>query len=216
MLHPAFHISIELALACVAAVAIYALQRFRYSKIEHILRLPSNLRLTVIAFITAVLFLIYHGYLISAYPEWFLHCEHKDCEFNFLQGLGYLAGYNVAAHTFTDAGNHSRLIFLSINLLTFAVTFAFYFQHMNELRKVRRQLLKLQRKAELLLIRFDNQALDIRDEFIELYVEFDLRNLHFSTLHDAITAYRDDRSAANLNRVIDELKVAASIPSQQK
>ena len=211
MLHPAFHISIELALACVAAVAIYALQRFRYNKIEHILRLPSNLRLTIIAFITALLFLIYHGYLISAYPEWFLNCQHKDCEFNLLQGLGYLAGYNVAAHTFTDAGNHSRLIFLSINLLTFAVTFAFYFQHMNELRKTRRQILKLQRKAELLLIRFNNQAIDIRDEFIDLYVEYDLRSMHFESLHEAIVSYRDDRSAANLNKVIDELKLATMI-----
>lgn len=211
MFHPAFHISIEVALSFLVILAIYTFQRFRYSTTEHILRLPSNLKLTALAFTTAILLLIYHGYLVATYPTWFLHCEKIHCQFNFLEGIAILAGYHLDTHSFTESGNHSRVIFISINLLAFFSSFVFYLQYLNELRHTQQQLLKLQRKAELLLVRFDNQANDIRDELIDLYVEFDLRKLNAEGLHLAIIHYRDDRSAMNLDRVIEGLKRAASI-----
>jgi len=155
--------------------------------------------------------MIYHGYLVAAYPKWFLDCEKIDCQFNFLEGIALLAGYHLDTYRFTETGNHSRVIFISINLLAFFVSFIFYLLHMNELRHTQRQLLKLQRKSELLLVHFENQAMDIREQLIDLYVEFDLRKLHHEGLHLAIIHYRDDRSAMNLDRVIEGLKRAASI-----
>jgi len=211
MLHPAFEIGFEAWLGLLAVIIFYIVQRLRFNQIQHILRTPSSLRHTIIALITSVLFLLYHGYLIASQPEWFIQCSPNQCHFHFLQGLAYLTGYHIPPEPFTEVGNHSRIILLGINMFTFAVTIAFYFQHLNEQRRIKIELLKLQRTAELLLIKFNNPSLDLRDDFIELAVNFDLATLHFSNLNDAIIAYRDDRSAANLNKVVDELSVVTKM-----
>ena len=149
-------------IAVAIVLVIYLLPRFKYSQSQHILRTPSNLRQGGLAVFISILLVIYHSYLFANEPTWLLQCS-QNWDVSMSQGLGFLVGYNHPDYSFTEYGNHSRLIFAIITLFSLSISFNFYIRHLNENRLLREQLLHLKRKAEVLIEQYYNPAYDSKD-----------------------------------------------------
>lgn len=208
--HSLFYLNLEFMIAVAIVLVIYLLPRFKYSQSQHILRTPSNLRQGGLAVFISFLLVIYHSYLFTSEPAWFLHCP-KSCEVNMIQGLGFLVGYNHPDYSFTDYGNHSRLIFAIVTLFSLSISFNFYIRHINENRQLREQLLHLKRKAEVLIEQYENPAYDSKDEFNNLYIDYDLQRLGLQDLDHALFQYRHDHSLENLNQVVEQVRQLKNI-----
>jgi hypothetical protein len=201
-----FELNLELIAAVAIILVIYLLPRFKYSAPQHILRTPSNLRQGSLSAIASLLIVIYHGHVFSAYPSWFLECSSDQCSVSFFQGIGFLLGYNHPEFLFTEHGNHSRLIFFGITLFSLSISFHFYIRYINENRKMREQLLHLKRKCEVLIVQYENPAYDSKDDFSQIYIDYDLTRLGLHELKFALQNYRQDHSLKNLNLVVEHIK----------
>ena len=118
-----------------------------------------------------------------------------------------MIGYRLPGFPLTEYGSDSRLIFSGIFLLSLAITFSFYIRHLNENRLLKDQLLQLKRQNAVLLERYLNPAADSRDEFMQIYVDYNLQRLGLSSLENSILRYRDDNSMHNLHDVIEQMKL---------
>lgn len=201
-----FHFNLEFMIAVAIILVIYLLPRFKYNQSQHLLRTPSNLRQGGLAIVVSILLVIYHGYVFTAYPSWFLSCVPDQCSVSFFQGIGFLLGYNHSDFLFTDHGNHSRLIFCAITLFSLSISFNFYIRHINENRILREQLLHLKRKCEVLIEQYENPAYDSKDNFSQIYIDYDLERLGLLELNIALQQYRHEPSLKHLNLVVENIR----------
>jgi hypothetical protein len=200
-----FQLNLEVIIVSAVIIVVYMLPRFKFNLSQQILRTPTYFRQGILALIATCLFIVYHAYLIANSPESFLNCNGELCSVTMTQGLGFLIGYSHPAYAFTEYGNHSRIIFCGIALFMLSITFHFYIRYLNEIQKLKGQLLNLQRRCEILLERHENPAYESKEEFTDLYIDYDLPKLGLKKLDSAIREYTKDSSLRNFNTVVESV-----------
>jgi hypothetical protein len=200
-----FQLNLELIILAAIFTVIYLLPRFKYTLAQHILRTPSYSRQGILALIATVMVIIYHAYLISTLPEIFVNCDTNECSIGMTEGIMFLVGYSHPEFTFTEYGNHSRIIFCGITLLMMSITFNFYVKHLSEIHSLKTQLLQLKRKCTVLLERYENPAYESKEEFTILHVDYDLPKLGLGKLDSAIRDYQKSNSLHNFNNVVENV-----------
>jgi hypothetical protein len=198
-------LNLEFILLVAIIAVIYLLPRFKYTSAQNILRTPSYFRQGILALIATVTVIVYHAYLISNLPESFLNCKTAECHISMIEGLMFLVGYNHPEYAFTEYGNHSRIIFCGITLLMLSITINFYLKQLAETHRLKVQLLHLKRKCEVLLERHENPAYESKEEFTDLYVDYDLPKLGLKKLDSAIREYQKNSSLNNFNSVVESV-----------
>jgi hypothetical protein len=200
-----FQLNLDVIIVSAVIIVVYLLPRFKFNVSQQILRTPSYFRQGILALIATGLFIVYHAYLIANSPESVLSCNGTLCSVTMTQGLGFLIGYSDPEYAFTEYGNHSRIIFCAITLFMFSISFHFYIRHLNEVHKLKVQILNLQRRCEVLLERHKNPAYESKEEFTNLYIDYDLPRLGLKNLDSAIREYTKDSSLGNFNAVVESV-----------